>query len=521
MILKSFNINYSNIIHFYFDKNETNYQPYFLKRVTADIWKYNSAEIAIENNDNDYSLDLNKLFDLLNPYKEEVFDLYLYKTKIGYKKSIVFEQEDFKEQKLQIKNDFCDMKLTLYKNGSKGFSIKVVCENLNTFKIKFLSEDKNSIKLEVSTDFQNPYQIMLARRSTFLHENKYDFFVELDQKNNIITLNKKNLVNNVQKDGETYDFVAKVNEKLFTFISDESFKTEYFENDDEYSAKLFLSEKKFAGIYLKRTGPKTQKKIKVAVLGSCFSREVFHSIDFFNEDYKKFYEVGLTGFHQSFIDIMSKPINYDPKDLESSDDKTLKIYGKDFLEKTFLQKIVQYKPQYLIIDTYVDNNAKIIDLKNGSYITRVFYLENTDFIKKINTDDYYAMNSAERFELYKKSVSEFISFMNKNLPKTKIIILRAHLTTKKKEDNIISSWDKDKLDYILYEREIADKNNDYLVSQLPSAKIIDMRGDNFYTDKKAPMSFGPSHMNSEYYKEVLNKFNKIVLQDILKGDIRL
>ena len=66
-------------------------------------------------------------------------------------------------------------------------------------------------------------------------------------------------------------------------------------------------------------------------------------------------------------------------------------------------------------------------------------------------------------------------------------------------------------------RKIWQRNDDYFIEKIPEARIIDMRKD--YISFKSPnLSFSTNHFTDDYYKDVLNKFNKIVLQDLLKEE---
>lgn len=85
--------------------------------------------------------------------------------------------------------------------------------------------------------------------------------------------------------------------------------------------------------------------VKVAVLGSCFSRNPFNSTSYFNPSYKKNYSCVLTQFHSSIVSMVSTPREID---IDKMDDVT--AYNKYFIqndfEKNFFDQVSELKPDY-------------------------------------------------------------------------------------------------------------------------------------------------------------------------------
>ncbi len=520
MVLNKIEFDESNNIFFYIQNDNDDYVPFLLKRITPDNWKYSCGEILLKNSGASYVFNLNDLFYRVNLYKEEVFDLYLFKPKMSIKKAVKIEGFEFDKKEITISNDFCNINLTVYKNGTNGLSIKVICDKLDKFKLKKADETENALRFKIDTEIpSNSYKVILARRSTVGHEAKYDGFIEIPHLDNAFTLNKNIISDYILKNKETWDFAAVADNRIFTFIADDDFSCEYFDVNDEYSAKIYTSQNIYACLYVKRSGPRKQNKIKVSVLGSCFTRQAFNSAEFMNEDYKKMYEIGLTAFQHSFIQLMGDPIPYEHDDLYGKPNKFVERYGDMILSNTYLSQLKEYSPDYLMIDAYVDSRAPIIPLGDNKYYTKVSFLNDTDFFKKLDSSVYYDLNSDERFELFKSAVDKFADYMQKEMPDLKIVVVRSYMAVNKVENGQTIPWEKEKLPFIKYQREISDRNHDYLISKIKNVKVIDLRDDKYSTEHNPWLDYDFNHLSSQYYKDVLNMFNKIVLQDILKGDL--
>ena len=64
-----------------------------------------------------------------------------------------------------------------------------------------------------------------------------------------------------------------------------------------------------------------------------------------------------------------------------------------------------------------------------------------------------------------------------------------------------------------------DEIDNILLQIAPDIRVIDMRNTNYVSDIESPIPGGasPSHYQKFYYKEILDKLNKFVLEDLLRG----
>lgn len=258
----------------------------------------------------------------------------------------------------------------------------------------------------------------------------------------------------------------------------------------------------------------SRQKIKLAVIGSCFSRQAFRSDKIYNPDYKKFYEVGLTFYHMSIPSMVSDPIEFDEKDFVNSENqKDLLKYGFDSFKKDCFDKIKDYNPDYVIIENYPSITNNLYEIDGAKYIDNNYYLKNTDAIKKIKNKRLISNCSKEFFEIFKKSVDKFKQKIESVIDLSKVILIRSQPALKKKEGDKTSDWDSQQV--ILMRRYLWNKFDNYFVSNVPRIKIIDLRDEKYISEKIEGMAFQSNHLSQQYYKDEFNEFNKIVLYDLI------
>ncbi|HEM1641554.1 TPA: teichoic acid biosynthesis protein, partial [Listeria monocytogenes] len=102
---------------------------------------------------------------------------------------------------------------------------------------------------------------------------------------------------------------------------------------------------------LTAVAPKIKQDItKIAVMGTCFSRNAFNSSPFFNPDYKAFFECSFTQFHSSIISIMTEPANLINLDKYTDIKKSEKPFIEDDWKKDFFTNLKNSDADYFLID---------------------------------------------------------------------------------------------------------------------------------------------------------------------------
>ncbi|GHT01626.1 hypothetical protein AGMMS50276_30030 [Synergistales bacterium] len=252
--------------------------------------------------------------------------------------------------------------------------------------------------------------------------------------------------------------------------------------------------------------------LNVAVFGTCFSRSVFKSDPFFNPDYKRFYHVAYTAFHNSVISVMSEPI--EDKDYLSIKDLTTDEvfrYIEIEFKKDFFNRLDKVKPDYLIMDNYIDASRSIIQLSDNKYLTYNTYFGRSIYKRKFANCKIINPGTQEHENLYRLSMHNFIGELKKrNLEKNFILVGGRFCESKiDEETGRIDNWAN--FDWIRWSNKIWDKLDKILLKEMPSAKYVDMRNTQWKSDPRNPMGQSPSHYQSGYYREVLNKINELIL----------
>lgn len=127
----------------------------------------------------------------------------------------------------------------------------------------------------------------------------------------------------------------------------------------------------------------------------------------------------------------------------------------------------------------------------------------------------------EFYTLYRKHAKIFIHEVKKYIPENHIILLQARFSYYKIDEktNVKQEWAGKS--YIQRNNIRWDNIDHIFISLAPDIRIIDMRNTQYVSDVHSPIPGGasPSHYQKFYYREILDKINKIVLEDkISKGE---
>ena len=97
-------------------------------------------------------------------------------------------------------------------------------------------------------------------------------------------------------------------------------------------------------------------KIKVGILGSCVSRDVFNSQ--FIPNYKDFFEVTISAPRISMISLMQDPLDVDKNSLKILPNTRENVARSNFilydLNRNLLVDLIEKEIDYLVIDNYFE-----------------------------------------------------------------------------------------------------------------------------------------------------------------------
>lgn len=211
---------------------------------------------------------------------------------------------------------------------------------------------------------------------------------------------------------------------------------------------------------------------------------------------------------------MSGKIPYKLEEVDGAKNAIMNAYAFETLDKTFFENLAKAKPDYLVMDQYVESAIELIETMDGNFFPNAFYIEHSTFLKNIEKKHVYDIFNPARYDLYSKAVVEFVKKLKTIIPEEKIIVVRTHATTKKFENGVFGQWDQQEM-FIKAQRKLWCKYDDLLISQMPKCRVIDMRNGDYYSAYNKYASFNRNHFNEAYYKDLLNNVNKIVLQDLI------
>lgn len=175
------------------------------------------------------------------------------------------------------------------------------------------------------------------------------------------------------------------------------------------------------------------EKIRVGILGSCVTREVFTT---YYNDYKNHFDLIFSHERESLISLFQDPIEFDEEDIKIyPDSKKNRFRSKNIfndLSKSFFEDLKR-GIDYLIIDVYFEALFGIMVLENGSIITNNKWdLPKTKFYNDLNNYTICDMyeNQNEFFELWITHCNKLFEFLKSSYPGVKIILNKVKLADK-------------------------------------------------------------------------------------------
>ncbi|WP_304428052.1 DUF6270 domain-containing protein [uncultured Clostridium sp.] len=301
-------------------------------------------------------------------------------------------------------------------------------------------------------------------------------------------------------------FKSDLNENIINYCSMTCSDENLIEENNNYSVTLkrnIFHEAVF----------KIKKKMgvnKIAILGSCFSRLAFTSNEYFNLEYKNKYEVVYTQFYSSLISIMNSIKKDFNESLFSKLNEKSKRYVQNDFNKSFFENILLSKPDYLIIDFYIDSQKGIIQFVDGTIISVTPYIEISDFLYNLDYNDKVLCSSD--IELYLpiwiNAAQKFAQEIVKYIPEDKIIINYIKGTEKYRKVNGDIGEFSEHIEFIRKSNSMVQWMNEYMQRLLPKSQAIYSNKINCIGYEKHPFGNTSNHFESEYYKEFLNLLDK-------------
>ena len=486
----------------------------------------------------DLQMDVSKALSIPNDDKEFCWDLYLkcygekpaansceFNLKVGEGTATSFSYAPLKANHFYQAKPFVtgDKRLALYVSD---MPTKIVAEEVTdaedhikiTFNSSLLQRSENS-----------PLHVVVKRRSYVGSKFEYydTVFFEVERADNSYCawISKSSILHShVLRIDETWDFFVRVKNEaghtadLHIDVPQEKKENyNYFpvtgKQDKEFKAKLFVNGASRLSLYVADAQKLGKSPIKVAVLGTCFSRNAFNSGPYFNPGYKEMFNCVFTQFHSSLISLVSDPVELGDKNLNNIRPNDIEFVEMDH-KKTFFDQLKQAQPDYFIIDLYSDASKSVIQFSENQFVSCSYMLEESDYVKHLEPEARLIthLDNAAYFELWKKAVHVFVEELTKIIPQERIILNKGRFTT--------TYLDKERQVKTFSDVEMINRNNyfwakldNYFLHIMPSVKTIDLTDTSYIGDINYPFGLSYSHYEKEYYKEFFNRLLKLVAID--------
>ncbi|EAG2074244.1 teichoic acid biosynthesis protein [Listeria monocytogenes] len=420
-------------------------------------------------------------------------------------------------------------KLTSFVAGSNRLSFYFKKNYQEIVSLASFKEDETQIELQFSLPkkFTN-CQLVSKRRDNkaklfeYYFEQVFPIKKGLLKSETIISRNEF-LAGNINKENGIWDFFIRSTDQpdLPIFIPDtiDLSKNKFHKVANQpFLARIIKNGAKNLSITTNPAPESNANPIKIAVMGSCFSRNAFNSKPFFNPDYKRFFEVTFTQSHTSLFSVLSKPytgINID--DYGNMTDNERRTLQADF-DKGFFEKLENSNSDYLLLDLYADVLRGPIWLESGEILSLSYISEQTGILNDLPIKRLLDhSNNDAFFQEWTSYADKFIEKLLTVMPAERIILNKGGFTTKYYDKNGAVQEYKIKM-RIERNNYFWDRLNNYFLSKVPTAQVIDFTKKPYIGDYYYPFGHSFSHYESGYYKDFMREMIYITEREKRKLD---
>ncbi|URM33413.1 DUF6270 domain-containing protein [Cytobacillus firmus] len=259
--------------------------------------------------------------------------------------------------------------------------------------------------------------------------------------------------------------------------------------------------------------------LKIAVSGSCFSRLAFSSADYYNPGYKSKYELVYTQFHSSIISLMSNPVEFPEKKFKGFDKREVEYIRSDY-KKDFFKQLKDKKPDFLILDFYVDGSKDVLMFDEEHCVSMNYMLRrNVNYLYEVKQKTTVLTHEdVDAFlENWEKAIRSFCKEIVKYIPEERIILQKVRKTSGYYSEG-------DKLKNFADEKENIKRSNylyEYMencfLQQMPGVQTIDLTRKAYFSHYEHPESITPDHYESDYYKDYMAQLNDVIVRSLVKN----
>ncbi|WP_407125029.1 DUF6270 domain-containing protein [Weissella paramesenteroides] len=450
-------------------------------------------------------IDIPDIVNSLHIIEEDIIDFFI--------KDSVHETRLIMDNPTEIRSDNDDVGTSykLYRNGLKSLSIYFYAKKaIYAQKIQWVNENL-TITFEDDKVSRNISEIMLVETTKKAADSSVRVAIPLHSTviDNSIVIDD-DLISSEIKRRNKFSFRllfsynhSKIKNQFWTKKAEELISEDKFELKN-ISVNNFLS--------LELTSKKREKVLKIAVLGSSHTRPMFTSSEFFNPDYKNYFQVVYTQFHSSIISLVGEGRHFKEEYFETRNPTVHRYLRTDF-EKKFFDEIANSNPDYLIIDIYIDVQMGVIYFGDGSVISYNSYqaesnyvLDNMDENTRLST----IFNDETYIDKFSLALQKFKTDILNIIPEDRIILHAFDMSEDYKDENGKIMKYKQSKDSIIELNEIAVAMQSLLELTFPKAKVLDLRDSKYHGGVDNPLGNMPHHFESDYYKSLMYNLIKLI-----------
>ena len=160
---------------------------------------------------------------------------------------------------------------------------------------------------------------------------------------------------------------------------------------------------------------------KIAILGTCVSEDWYHF-----QNVNKRLDVKILSFQpSSIISMMAAPVDIPINAGTEIKEREVARLKADF-DKSFLQTLVDFKPDVLIVEVLADSRRGVIAV-GDSWISRTFRIERTPMREVFAAEKLFtaAKQPEAYYKVFREAAKKLDTYLKANLPDCKIILNRA------------------------------------------------------------------------------------------------
>ncbi|GFI46507.1 hypothetical protein IMSAGC019_01826 [Lachnospiraceae bacterium] len=422
-------------------KKNRKIQLVIAERITKELWQYEKDKYLIGDISNECNMEaLLPYGKLISEYIQPKFFDFKIIVSEGRMKAEYFLYPAFQCTLGEIYSadryfiDNTGYLSSLYQSNGKNLSLQIEIEEEKKIEVQGIQLHEGCVLITLVNNIVTKdmmAEVVFKKRA---YGRQYEYSLNCRDKVNLqfntikIDIRDDSTIGKLIKGhGEFWDVYLLINGELLPIYCSKRKETGYFAISDQVKICFFFNSDYKLSIYTHEGVFKDRIKVKIAVLGTCFSRSVFKSDSYFNPDYKRFYECVYTQFHSSLISIASKPCK---KEYYNENDfgKEARLYLPTEFNKDFFEKFADSGAEYLIIDNYVDATRPIAEIEDGSYITYNKYLIRSKLMPVLALSNMLEPGTKNYKKLYRIYAEKFINKIKKYIPERNIFLLQGRFS---------------------------------------------------------------------------------------------